>query len=143
MPSQPLKSTITETAVAVGAPNAKAVSVIGDFNGWDGTCYQMRSMGSSGIWELFIPQVKPGALYKYRITTRDGSKITKIDPMGRQFETPPSTATVVTESEYVWRDSAWLKARSESDALASPMSTYEVHVDRRPKANRVPAPYRW
>ena len=116
------------TAFAVWAPNAKAVSVIGDFNGWDGTCYQMRSMGSSGIWELFIPQVKPGALYKYRITTRDGSKITKIDPMGRQFETPPSTATVVTESEYVWRDSAWLKARSESDALASPMSTYEVHL---------------
>lgn len=130
------------TSFAVWAPNAKAVAVVGDFNGWDGTCYQMRSMGSSGIWELFVPGAKPGALYKYSITTRNGSKVTKIDPMGNQFETPPSTATVVSRAQYDWRDSAWLLKRAETDALSTPMSIYEVHLGswRKGKTYREIAP---
>jgi len=116
------------TRFAVWAPNARAVRVVGDFNGWDGTCYQMRSMGSSGVWELFIPGVAAGALYKYEIRTRDNQWLTKIDPMGNQFETPPSTATVVTNSNYKWGDGKWLDKRLAANQMRAPMAIYELHM---------------
>ena len=112
----------------VWAPNAVSVRVVGDFNHWDGTCYQMRSMGASGVWELYVPQVSPGALYKFQILTKAGHWINKIDPMGRRFETPPATASVVEHSSYEWRDSKWLAERAGRDALKAPMSTYELHL---------------
>lgn len=112
----------------VWAPNAQAVRVVGNFNGWDGTCYSMRSMGGTGIWELYVPGVEPGALYKFQILTRHGNWITKIDPLARQSETPPATASVVTVSNYKWRDANWLEDRSKRNALKSPMSVYELHL---------------
>jgi 1,4-alpha-glucan branching enzyme len=110
------------------APNAVAVKVVGDFNSWDGTCYPMRSMGSSGVWELFIPGVDSGALYKFQIKTKAGNWLTKIDPMAQRTETPPATSSVVTQSRYQWRDQAWLAKRANTNALNAPMSTYELHL---------------
>ena len=113
---------------AVWAPNAQAVRVVGDFNAWSGSTHSMRVMGSSGVWELFVPGLAAGAKYKFEILTKSDSWITKIDPMAKFAETPPQTASVVTESNYKWKDKAWLSARAKRDALASPMSIYELHV---------------
>jgi 1,4-alpha-glucan branching enzyme len=110
------------------APNAQAVRVIGDFNSWDGRLFAMRSMGGSGVWELYVPGVKKGALYKFQILTRAGHWISKIDPMARAFEIPPATASIVTSSDYVWQDKNWIAKRSKQDALRSPMSVYELHL---------------
>jgi len=115
-------------AFSVWAPNATAVRVVGDFNGWDGTCYPMRSMGGSGVWELYVPGVKPGALYKFQIRTKSGQWITKIDPLARRTETPPATSSVVDVTSYKWRDQDWMAQRARRDALRSPMSTYELHL---------------
>ncbi|MCF8528638.1 MAG: 1,4-alpha-glucan branching protein GlgB [Aquiluna sp.] len=115
-------------AFSVWAPNANAVRVVGDFNGWDGTCYPMRSMGGSGVWELYVPGVEPGALYKFQIRTKSGQWITKIDPMARRTETPPATSSVVDVSSYKWRDEDWMAQRERRNALRSPMSTYELHL---------------
>ena len=119
---------ISGVSFKVWAPNASAVRVVGDFNSWDGTAHAMRSLGSSGIWELFVPEIGPGTLYKYQIRTRHGNWITKIDPMARSFEIPPATSSIVETSSYTWGDSKWLKAREKRDALRSPMSTYELHL---------------
>ncbi|NCV36385.1 MAG: 1,4-alpha-glucan branching enzyme, partial [Actinobacteria bacterium] len=119
---------ISGVSFKVWAPNASAVRVVGDFNSWDGTAHAMRSLGSSGIWELFVPELGPGTLYKYQIRTRHGNWITKIDPMARSFEIPPATSSIVETSSYTWGDSKWLKAREKRDALRSPMSTYELHL---------------
>jgi 1,4-alpha-glucan branching enzyme len=116
------------TAFALWAPNAKAVRVVGDFNHWSGGAHAMRNMGSSGVWELFIPEVAPGTKYKYEILTKDGNWISKIDPLGKYFEHPPLTASIVHESTHRWSDESWLSARSERDALKSPMSVYEMHL---------------
>jgi 1,4-alpha-glucan branching enzyme len=126
----------------VWAPNAQAVRVVGDFNSWDGTAYAMRSMGGSGVWELFIPGVTAGALYKFQILTKAGNWITKIDPMARRTEVPPATSSVVEESSYVWRDKDWMNQRARRDALKAPMSTYELHLGswRGPKNYRELAP---
>ena len=113
---------------AVWAPNAQAVRVTGDFNHWNGTAHAMRVMGSTGVWELFIPGIEAGTKYKYEILTKAGHWISKIDPLARFAETPPSTASVVVESSYKWKDSAWLKARAKRDAMKSPMSIYELHA---------------
>jgi len=110
------------------APNASAVKVVGDFNGWNGLSHQMRSMGGSGVWELFIPGLKAGDLYKFQIRTKSGHWLTKIDPMGRSFEHPPATSSVVEKSSYSWNDAKWMKERAGRDALQSPMSIYEVHL---------------
>jgi 1,4-alpha-glucan branching enzyme len=112
----------------VWAPNAQAVRVVGDFNHWDGRMYAMRSMGGSGVWELYVPEVEIGARYKFQLLTRDGRWINKIDPLAQATEVPPATASVVTESSYRWRDSDWLAARAQRDALRSPMSIYEMHL---------------
>ena len=116
------------TSFAVWAPNARAVRVVGDFNGWDGRLNPMRSLGSSGIWEVFLPGVGRGARYKYEILTAAGHLALKADPMAFYAEIPPDTASVVWDSHYEWRDDAWLRHRSDTDRYAQPMSVYEVHV---------------
>ena len=116
------------TAFALWAPNAQAVRVVGDFNHWSGGAHAMRNMGSSGVWELFIPEVASGTKYKYEILTKDGNWISKIDPLGKYFEHPPLTASIVHESTHRWSDRSWLAARSQRDALKSPMSVYEMHL---------------
>ncbi|MFM1954932.1 MAG: hypothetical protein RL118_1123 [Actinomycetota bacterium] len=113
---------------AVWAPNAQAVRVVGDFNHWNGIAHSMRVMGSTGVWELFIPGIGAGTKYKYEILTKGGNWITKIDPLARHAEVPPATASVVVDSTHKWDDAAWLTARAKRDALKSPMSIYELHV---------------
>ncbi|MCR2828338.1 1,4-alpha-glucan branching protein GlgB, partial [Microbacterium sp. zg.Y909] len=112
----------------VWAPNAQAVRVVGDFNGWDGQGHAMRSLGGSGVWELFIPDIGVGTVYKFEILTRGGQWILKADPMARLAEIPPGTASVVTETAYRWEDGDWVAARERSSPHALPMSTYEVHL---------------
>jgi len=116
------------TGFAVWAPNARGVRVIGDFNHWDGRGHPMRSLGSSGIWELFVPGVDAGTRYKYDICGPDGSWQRKADPMAALAERPPATASVVFQSQYEWGDQAWMAARARRDPLSQPMSVYEVHL---------------
>ncbi len=114
---------------AVWAPGAERVSVVGDFNDWDGRVNPMRVRGSSGIWELFVPDLEPGSLYKFEVRSRSGSVEVKIDPYARAFQVRPQNACIVmTESIYEWKDSAWMQTRAESDWQRSPMSVYEVHL---------------
>jgi 1,4-alpha-glucan branching enzyme len=112
----------------VWAPNAQAVRIVGDFNNWDGRLHAMRSLGGSGVWELYVPDVATGSRYKYQLLTKAGHWATKIDPLAQQTEIPPATASVVTQSDHQWGDASWLSARAKRDALASPMSTYEMHL---------------
>jgi 1,4-alpha-glucan branching enzyme len=114
----------------VWAPNAQRVSVVGDFNLWDGRVNPMRSRGASGIWELFIPGLHEGALYKFEILSRAGHNLgLKSDPYGFAGELRPNNASVVCDIDhYAWNDSAWLRARAARDWLHSPMSIYEVHA---------------
>jgi len=116
------------TSFAVWAPAARDVRVVGDFNGWDGQGYEMRSLGSSGVWELFVPGVGPGACYKYQVTGADGAVKLRADPFAFATEVPPRTASVVHQSSYRWGDAGWMSRRSEPDPLARPMSTYECHL---------------
>lgn len=113
---------------AVWAPNARAVRVVGDFNRWDGQGHAMRSLGSSGVWELFVPGLGAGTTYKYEILTQDGPWILKADPLAQWAEVPPGTASVVTESAYQWADAEWVDRRSRHTPLDQPMSTYELHL---------------
>lgn len=115
---------------AVWAPNAERVSVVGDFNRWDGRVHPMRVRGSSGVWELFIPGLKPGDLYKFEIRNRDtGEILIKSDPYARQYELRPGTAAVVAaNSTYDWQDADWMAARAQLDWLHAPMNIYEVHA---------------
>jgi 1,4-alpha-glucan branching enzyme len=121
---------VSGTHFAVWAPNAQRVSVIGDFNRWDGRVHPMRHLVPSGIWELFVPGLTEGALYKFEIRTPGGHLLHKIDPYGRYFEVPPRSAAIVCRtSGYEWGDAAWMAARAEAGAyLQRPMSTYEVHL---------------
>ena len=116
------------TSFAVWAPNARAVRVVGDWNFWDGRVHPMRSLGSSGVWELFVPGVAAGAHYKYEVVAADGSLILKADPMAQGTEAPPATASVVVDSTYEWQDGQWMAGRPEGDPQARPMSVYEVHL---------------
>src|SRR5271165_1927266 len=118
------------THFAVWAPNARQVSVIGDFNGWRRDQYLLRARGSSGIWEGFIPDVGPGALYKYAINSRYGNyRVDKADPCGFAAEIRPNTASKVWDlSDYTWGDADWLSERGRSPALGAPVSIYEVHL---------------
>ena len=115
-------------AFAVWAPNAQNVRVVGDFNFWEGTSTAMRSLGSSGVWELFIPGVGVGARYKYEIQGPGGNWFQKADPMARATEIPPATASVVTDLFHEWEDNDWMAKRAETDPHTGPMSIYEVHV---------------
>ncbi|NIR46774.1 MAG: 1,4-alpha-glucan branching protein GlgB [Gemmatimonadetes bacterium] len=132
-------------AFAVWAPSARRVSVVGDFCGWDGRLYPMRSMGASGIFELFIPELAPGALYKYEIKTSGGDLRVKTDPYATAMEMPPGTASRVYRSSYRWDDGEWLEARRGQDAGREPMAVYEVHLGswaRVPEENDRPLTYR-
>jgi 1,4-alpha-glucan branching enzyme len=115
---------------ATWAPNAERVSIVGDFNQWDGRCHQMRSRGGSGVWELFIPELQPGTLYKFELRNRNtGQILIKTDPYAQQYEVRPNTAALVThELAYQWQDQDWLTQRQASDWLHRPMSVYEVHL---------------
>ncbi|HEY8624849.1 MAG TPA: 1,4-alpha-glucan branching protein GlgB [Solirubrobacteraceae bacterium] len=119
---------VVGTAFAVWAPAARAISVVGDFNSWDGRLNAMRSLGSGGIWELFLPGVQEGAHYKYEILTADGELALKADPFAQETEHPPKTASVVTSPRHRWNDSAWLADRREQQPLTRPISIYEVHL---------------
>src|ERR1700722_9412027 len=114
---------------AVWAPNAHAARVVGDWNFWDGRVHQMRSLGSSGVWELFIPGVAAGSRYKYELVTADGKLILKTDPMAFLLEVPPATASVVVgPSQHDWGDQSWMEGRPRADGLRSPMTVYELHL---------------
>ena len=115
---------------AVWAPNARRVSVVGDFNSWDGRVNPMRTRGESGIWELFIPELAEGSLYKFEIFSRVGDRLAvKSDPYAFAAELRPNTASVVRNLDtYAWKDSEWLKARAFRDWMHSPLSIYEVHA---------------
>lgn len=115
-------------AFAVWAPNADGVSVVGDFNGWDGRLDMMRMLGGSGIWEVFVPELAPGTRYKYEIRTREGALMLKTDPFATWMEVPPSTASIVYKLSQPFSDDAWMKQRSARDQLRSPVSIYEVHL---------------
>jgi 1,4-alpha-glucan branching enzyme len=119
---------VTGTAFAVWAPSARGVRVMGDFNSWDGRAHPMRSLGSSGVWELFVPGVGAGAHYKFQVLGADSVWREKADPMARRTEVPPLTASVVDESDYQWGDDDWLGQRAAQPAHARPMSVYEVHL---------------
>jgi 1,4-alpha-glucan branching enzyme len=119
---------VTGTAFAVWAPNARSVSVVGDFNSWDGRLHPMRSLGSSGIWELFVPGVQEGTKYKFELHTQDGRLRIKADPVAFAAELPPANASVVQCSTHEWADDEWLASRAMVDPLRAPMSIYEVHL---------------
>ena len=114
-------------AFAVWAPNAKSVSVVGDFNDWDSGKNPLRSLGGSGIWELFIPRLKEGELYKYAIKTRRG-EIFKADPYASMMQVPPDTSSIVYKSRYKFQDRAWITKRNKRQAWREPLSIYEVHL---------------
>ncbi|HUY17579.1 MAG TPA: 1,4-alpha-glucan branching protein GlgB [Candidatus Binataceae bacterium] len=120
---------VSGVAFAVWAPNAAGVSVVGDFNHWDGRIHQMRMLGGSGIWELFIPELKPGACYKYELRTRGGGPpMLKTDPYAAAMEEPPRTGSVVYQSTFSFSDHEWLERRAKADPYRTPMSVYELHL---------------
>jgi 1,4-alpha-glucan branching enzyme len=135
------------TAFGVWAPTATGVSVVGDFNGWDGRLHPMRRMGGSGIWELFVPEVGDGARYKFEIRPAGGGPpFLKVDPYAFRTEVPPQNASVVHALDrYVWRDAGWVEQRAHGDLWARPMSIYEVHLGswrRVPEEGNRPFTYR-
>ncbi|MCX5204104.1 1,4-alpha-glucan branching enzyme [Streptomyces sp. NBC_00237] len=119
---------VTGTRFTVWAPNARGVRVVGDFNYWDGTGYPMRSLGGTGVWELFLPDVGEGALYKFQITRPDGSHTLRADPMARRAEVPPANASLVAASRHAWQDAAWMASRAARPVHEAPLSVYEVHL---------------
>ena len=119
---------VSGTAFTVWAPNATAVRVAGDFNDWNGVASAMRSMGASGVWELFLPGVEPGAVYKFELRDKHGQWSLKADPLARLAEVPPATGSVVTETDYVWDDRDWMLARRSHNPHTGPMSVYELHL---------------
>ncbi|WP_328785058.1 1,4-alpha-glucan branching enzyme [Streptomyces canus] len=119
---------VTGTRFTVWAPNAQGVRVAGEFTFWDGQAFPMRSLGSSGVWELFLPGIGEGARYKFEITSRHGDRFLKSDPMARSTEVPPATASVVTSSRFEWGDQEWMARRGEVPVHEAPFSVYEIHL---------------
>lgn len=113
---------------SVWAPNARAIRIVGDFNSWDGRMHPMRSLGVSGIWELFVPGLEAGTKYKYELITAQGNLTLKTDPFALQMEMPPGTASVVTESHHEWSDEEWIRRRQMTDWLSGPVAVYECHL---------------
>ena len=129
---------VNGTSFAVWAPDAQRVSVVGDFNHWDGRCHAMRSLGASGVWELFIPGVGEGAHYKFEMKTRSGALALKTDPYGIFFEIAPKNAAIVWNgNKFAWEDEVWLQKRREHNPFRSPMSIYEVHMGSWMKKNQM------
>ena len=119
---------IDGVSFAVWAPNAQGVRVIGDFNYWDGVGHPMRSLGATGIWEIFLPGLGDGTVYKFAILGRDGVWREKADPMAFSTEVPPATGSIVFTPRFSWSDEAWLARRAETPQHKRPMSIYEVHL---------------
>jgi len=120
---------ILGTAFAVWAPNAQRVSVVGDFNGWDGRRHMLRQLAGSGIWDIFVPDVQQGEHYKFEIRGKDGDVFLKTDPYAFYAQHDLRTACMVTDlGNYQWNDEDWMNARMRRDHYASPMSVYEVHL---------------
>ena len=113
---------------AVWAPNAKRVSVVGGFNNWDGRAHVMRKHPTCGVWDIFIPGLKEGELYKYEVKTQEDYILVKSDPVAFWSEKRPNTASVVYESKYHWNDDGWMNYREEHNSFDKPMSIYEVHL---------------
>ncbi|CAH1906202.1 1,4-alpha-glucan branching enzyme [Candidatus Nitrotoga sp. HW29] len=114
---------------AVWAPNAERISVIGEFNRWDGRIHPMATHGSSGVWELFIPEIEQGALYKFEIRNHAGTLLVKTDPYANAFELRPGTAARAgTAIHHSWQDTEWVKQRNNWDWLHAPLNIYEIHV---------------
>jgi len=131
----------------VWAPNARYVSVIGDFNGWDQGAHSLRAReDGSGIWEGFVPGIDRGARYKYHVASRfNGYRVDKADPFAFCAETPPATASRVWSLEYAWTDDAWMRSRRAANALEAPISVYEIHLGswrRVPEEGNRPLTYR-
>ncbi|MDI3418505.1 1,4-alpha-glucan branching protein GlgB [Streptomyces luteolus] len=116
------------SSFAVWAPNARAVRVVGDFNHWDGRAHPLRSLGESGVWELFVPGVGDGCRYKFELLTPAGDWVQKADPMAASAEPAPGTASRIFTSDYTWGDGDWLAARGATTAEQAPMSVYEMHL---------------
>ncbi|MFO0582732.1 MAG: 1,4-alpha-glucan branching protein GlgB [Anaeromyxobacter sp.] len=117
------------TSFAVWAPNAERVSVIGDWNGWDKERHVLRPLGSSGVWQGFIPGVRKGSVYKYHVRSRlSGYHVDKADPFGFKHETGPGTQSIVWDLDYAWGDAAWMKGRAAKNGMRAPISVYEVHL---------------
>ena len=131
---------------SVWAPNARSISVVGSFNGWDPKSHRLSPRGSSGIWEGFIPGVNKGALYKFHIESRShGYRVDKADPLGLLHEKPPRTASVVWDLDYQWNDGEWMQKRAARNALRAPHAIYEVHLGswmRVPEEHNRPLTYR-
>jgi 1,4-alpha-glucan branching enzyme len=119
---------VAGVSFAVWAPNARGVRVVGDFDFWDGRAYPMRSLGASGVWELFVPGAEAGTRYKYEILGFDGVWRQKADPLATHTETPPATASVVYESDFAWSDDQWMTDRASTAWHAAPVSVYELHL---------------
>jgi 1,4-alpha-glucan branching enzyme len=116
------------TGFAVWAPSARAVRVVGDWNGWDGRVHPMRSLGVSGVWEIFVPQARAGHRYKYEVLGADGSLRLKADPIATATEAPPDTASVIFRSSFEWGDGEWLADRAAARPWDERMAVYEVHL---------------
>ena len=134
-------------AFAVWAPSAARVSVVGNFNHWDGRYFPMRPLGASGVWELFVPGLGVGELYKFEIRQQSGLVAVKTDPYGTYFEAPPGNAAIVCETrKFKWNDSAWMQRRTDNaQQLDRPVSVYELHLGswkRKPEDNNRPLSYR-
>src|SRR5271169_4348839 len=131
---------------SVWAPNARSVSVVGSFNGWDSKSLRLSPRASSGIWEGFVPGVQRGALYKFHIESqRHGYRVDKADPLGLLHEKPPRTASVVWDLDYQWSDQDWMQKRADRNSLSAPQAIYEVHLGswmRVPEEHNRPLTYR-
>ena len=123
-----LHESVAGTSFSVWAPHAQAARVIGGFNGWDGVGHAMRRLDDNGIWELFIPALEPGAIYKFELLTPNGDWVSRADPMARYTEVPPATGSIVGTTNFQWTDAAWLKNRAAHDPHLAPLSIYELHV---------------
>ncbi len=133
------------TSFAVWAPNADGVSVVGDFNSWDGRLDMMRMLGSSGVWEIFVPDLPAGTRYKFEIRTQAAGLTIKSDPFALATENPPATASRVYHSDYSFGDDAWISERSSRDPLRAPVAIYEMHLGswrRVPEQGNRPLTYR-
>ncbi|HWB15335.1 MAG TPA: 1,4-alpha-glucan branching enzyme, partial [Vicinamibacterales bacterium] len=132
--------------VVVWAPNARGVSVVGDFNGWDGRRHPLAPLGPSGLWETFVPGLAAGELYKIEIQPQHGPPFSKADPFALFAERPPRTASITADfGRHVWQDAAWMAARAARAPLDAPMAIYEVHAGswrRRPDAGNRPLTWR-
>jgi 1,4-alpha-glucan branching enzyme len=121
-------SGVAGAAFTVWAPHAQAVRVLGEFNGWEGRLHALRNMGPTGVWELFVPGLEAGTLYKFELLSADGTWVTRADPMARFTETPPATASVIGTSNHEWADAAWMEHRAATNPHDGPMSIYEMHL---------------